>query len=352
MKKLKKIVFSIAILASTLCFGLYAPSNVEVSADANNVKIYKNFTTQSSDYPEYSSLLNNYAMYGNDEYMSSLYSTSITHPNSNDYNTMAAGTYKFNDGATIYVTGTSTSSIYKNNPRVTSSFRLSDNLYKAANNGYLLVNMTAQLKTGNDNSYMALQTGTINTEDMKFLSDVKSTYVCETVATSSTWVSASLTIGQDKGVSGYSGSDKLITSNDIMVVFYNEFAKGVADKNELYINNPTLSITSSDTTAPNVRWELSEDGWSSQNKILKIYANDNESGIQYVKVDGNDAVYNSAGYYEYTINETANYSIEVADNVNNIYEDLVDKSTVKIDKTPVGRLSVNVPSSSYKRHYY
>ncbi|MBE5757815.1 MAG: hypothetical protein E7345_02660 [Clostridiales bacterium] len=356
----KKFVLTLASIASALCLMTTSTSSISVSAGTDDANIIKHYSVQNADYPVYSSLSTVTAserkevvnMYGGNN-LTDKFSVSLTRPKGDSEVSTITGNYKIQDsGNTIFIEGTTTmSGWFKNNPRITTAFKLGDNLMNAAKNGYLLVNFSSNVKRKNHKSYLAIQNGTINNENLDYLSSVSKTYSSSEVADSDNYELLSITMGQDKGVSGYTGTGNSFSSNGFLAVFYNEYQK--SGDNGIYVNCPTLTISSSDVSSPVVSWKLDNTEWSSENKKVYIYASDNQSGLQSVKVNGNNATKTTDGdgkeCYAYTIDKIGIFTIEVVDNVGNVYTQTIPQSEIKIDKDNVSKLKITMPVGSHTR---
>ncbi len=210
--------------------------------------------------------------------------------------------------------------------------KLADNLVNAGKNGYAKITATVQLKTkqgyyastwlnnGNDNAenvYARLLSGTIDGAVPRFDGFNAQTTVKYNDGTAF----------QDTEYRNVEMTINNVSSSHVMLYAFNEFGghegAAVTSATCLYLKQPSFMVTSSDKTAPNVSFSISNDKWSNQNKTLTINATDLEAGVQYISYNGSNLEFSSISDDTKTASSTIDipnngtYTFTVTDNVGN-----------------------------------
>lgn len=339
MKKFKHIVFGLCCVLVGAVISLNptsTQSSNKVYASVADEGRYKELNTQSV-YNTYDKV-GTYNLYvdGNADESEKLYTIRLTNATSWEVVSTMTGSYEFFGDATLKVEGTVATSASKRNPRATTLFSISDTLLKASKNGYLTVTVQADLRVDNDEAYLSFQNGTFSSSSLNSLSQVNSQVTSSSI-TSSDFTTASLSLSN-------------MTANGYMVLFVGE--RKSDSTNTMYVNTPKVTISSSDVTAPTISASIDDTNWSSSDKTLTINVDDNQSGIQYVKVNGekltlSDGDDNQSNVYTYQISENGVYTIEACDNIGNISK--YNYTEDKIDKTDLSTLIIDMPISSHSK---
>lgn len=344
MKRFKIILSSIFLIAAGMCCTMGGVSDVNmrnvyatINDDATiNLGAYNESATQSST--ETYSELTSMALYvdGDVGATKALYTVRISNLADIDVGSTTGYSENFN-GNSIGIQMLASSDSSMRLPWLSHSFRLSDNLLQASINGYLdvAVNVDSQINTTKDAMKSILYNGTLTG-----VADITSqAYDMETI-----YKTDSVT-NQTISLSGAKYSDFLL------VFAMNRIDGGSFQWRtvKMTVSNPTLSITSTDSSAPVVEFSTNNN-WSAQDKILTIKVTDNESGIMSVTSD-NDLTFVSETandkekVYSLVMSNNGEYSVTVVDNVGN--QHTYTYTEAKIDKTKPNNLSIEVPSLSY-----
>lgn len=243
-------------------------------------------------------------------------------------------------GSTISLTVGASSSISNRLPWLSHSFRLADNLLKASRYGYLSVSATAGVQMPSSKKAhlkTVLYSGTLSDSDISSITP--SAFDMQTLSTTTEANSHTVTLSNQ-------------TTRDYMLLF--ALNRDDGDTMSMNIAQPTLTISSSDGSAPSVEFSC-DNTWKNIDKTLYIKVTDSESGIMsVVGVDGKElnveshevADGNKEQYYTMNIPENGNYGVVVTDNVGNtrIYtyaEEHIDKTAPSIPPITISTLSLS-----------
>ncbi|MGN0961597.1 MAG: chitobiase/beta-hexosaminidase C-terminal domain-containing protein, partial [Christensenellales bacterium] len=312
MRKLKLILSTIFLTIAIICVSggvpsaelnrVYATINNDASIDLG--KYYENETQVETETYNTLTTKNLYVADNSDE-TKALYTVRTTNLASIDVGSSTGYTASF--GSTINIKNISSINASKRLPWLSHSFKISDNLLKASKNGYLNVSVSANSKINNTKDYMrsVLYNGTLTG-----VADIEQkVYAMELIDKSDTAVDQTISLSN-------------VEYADFLIVFAMNRGDGISRTVQMKVTNPTLYITSTDTTAPTVEFSTNTN-WASS-KTLTIKVTDNESGVMSV-VSDNALTEISANENTqekiYTMEMTSNgeYSVTVTDNVGNYH---------------------------------
>lgn len=341
MKKSKLILSSLLALFTGACIvggvfsavptrSVYALVNDDGTIDLG---MYNETATQENT-ETYSTLITKELYVADDSAATkALYTVRITNLTDIDVGSATGYTESFGKEISVQMIAASNSS--NRLPWLSHSFKLSDNLLQASKNGWLDVSVSANAKinTEKDGLKSVLYNGQLTgvADITSYDKDIQS------ISKSSTAVDQTLSL---------SGAQY----SDFMVVWaMNRIDSGMWRTIKMTITNPTLCISSKDTSAPVVEFSADKN-WSSNDKTLTVKVTDSQSGIMSVTSSSELTLVSETDNTqekEYSINmaENGEYSITVVDNVGNSHTYTYTES--KIDKTKPGALSISMPSLSY-----
>lgn len=363
MKKTKIILSSIFLALAGISIassGLYysEPTRVLATVSETDGSIdfgkYNERSTQET-IETYGTLIQtpkNLFVEGDKDATKKLYTIRITNLGSSDGATTGY-TYSMSD-STISVQQLASSDTSNRLPWLSHAFKLSDNLLQASKNGFLTVKVNAntQINSTNDGMKTILYNGILSSDATADFSEI-SAYDMEYVK-------------QETDVQEHEVILNNATQSDYLIAFAMERIKGdslgsggwgaLGRTLKLSVTAPTLTITSSDETAPSVEFTC-DNTWKNTDKTLTIKVTDNESGIMSVVgangealtlVSGEGADDNHIMYYTMNIPENGDYSVVVTDNVGNTQTYTYTES--HIDKTiPSKPIITGIPALSYNQ---
>lgn len=327
--KLKLFTILSALILSCSCF-LFAPQEgIEVKADSQkdvNQTASKNFTLNDNfaESTESTSKSLEYKLYiENSDETSDYYTISVE-------NFSVVSSSKTISKNSIYVKvgwgieGTISTTIDVNNP----------NLQKAIDNGMLSI----QLKT----DFESHHTGSVT-----------------------------LSNGSNKSTKDGSTSSTQVVSDLITMSSYQSsvsfYAKGSTsfpvDYFVLDIKNPTITLTTTDVTAPTVAFANNLEWIKDTSREISFNVSDSESGIQKVEVYGikngsSETVLTATendnkktGSYSFTAKEGYDYYVKTWDNVNNVREEcLITANQLRFDNSS-STLSMSMDSTIHSQKF-
>lgn len=245
-------------------------------------------------------------------------------------------------GSTMSFKVTSSTGSSNRLPWLSHSFRLSDNLLKASQYGYLNVSASAGVQMpSSEKAHLktVLYSGTLSDSDISSIAS--SSFNMQTLSTTTEASSHTVTLSNQ-------------TTRDYMLLFaLNRDGGGTMSMN---ITQPTLTISSSDVSAPSVEFTC-DNTWKNTDKTLYIKVTDSESGIMsVVGADGKElniesrevADGNKEQYYTMNIPENGNYGVVVTDNVGNTRTYTYTEE--HIDKTAPSIPSIIIPTLSFSQN--
>ena len=319
MKNLKSkfLIFLISIISLTSLLFVGSQKTQDVYAALSDLEqtqaesiSMSNFTSSNSTISGNSKKMI-YNLYGTGSQTSNFYSVSIK---TNGIGDSSVTGEKSISGDQIYVsinaaTATNNNSVVK----AYTKFSIPEELITVSQKGYLNLTLGAYLCPASnqpDAHYLELKNGS------QTLTSAKVT------TSSETYVEVSL---------------NNLESKDFEVWFYAECGKTslFGCKNELIVKSPQIIITTTDVTAPTITYVGNETHKGDSREISFKVSDNNGSGIKYLKHNG--VTYENpseSNTYTFDASYDTNYTIEVCDNVGNVYTDTILADTVA-PKKPV-----------------
>lgn len=354
MKKSKIILSSIFLAIAGLSIagsGLVYTEPTRVLATVNDDGTFDagdktiTFNTQSS-VSNYSTI-GSYQLYNaeSEDETKALYTYQFTNCSKADSKDFISAVLTTSFGEKISVSVTNATNTSKRLIWLSHSFRLSGNLLKASKYGYLSVSVTADVQTPS-NTYAKLNTflynGTLSESD---ISNITSNVFS---------IDKQIPESATKDVIKHTVTLSNQINSDYMLLFALNKAEDFpffGTTMGMTITQPTLTISSSDVTAPSVEFTC-DNTWKNTDKTLSIKVTDSESGIMSVTgVDGKELTIMTTSdkeqYYTMNIPENGDYSVVVTDNVGNSKTYTYTES--HIDKTIPTAPIISMPALSYSQ---
>lgn len=306
MKKLKSklliLLISILSLTSLLFVGSQKNEKVYAALSDVNINTFNSFSVSDFSNGEHTITKN---LFGTGNETAGYYAINVT---SSGTDKVCSKTVSDN-GIGIYVKGTSFSYV---DAKVYTQVVIPQSLVNAAQNNSLSVKMQADLHPKyKDEHYIIFKNGSNSVQSESVSSN--------SVATKSVVLS-------NKQISS--------TTFDIEFHMYRPTGKTNVDT-QLQVYNPQIILTTTDVTAPTITYVGDETHKGDSREISFKVSDNNGSGIKYLKYNGQtiDNV-SESNAYTFDARYDTNYTIEVCDNVGNVYTDTILADTVA-PKKPV-----------------
>ncbi|MBQ8451502.1 MAG: hypothetical protein IJ538_01835 [Clostridia bacterium] len=229
--------------------------------------------------------------------------------------------------------------------------KLSNNLQIAGANGYASLIATANVKSGTNGSrdvadklYGSMDLGSADSLDYEAFSS--SSTVNDSNKVNGTATTSYKTMKFNAG--NISSQAVMLKINSSYVVGSGIF--GRITHNIIYIQKPTITVSSTDTTKPTIT--IPTQNWTNENRTLPITVEDTQSGICKIEVSVNggdfteivnyaeDMVNTKKETINYVIESNGNYVFRATDNVGNVQTKTYTES--KIDKvSPTLSVEIN-----------
>lgn len=306
MKNLKSklliLLISIISLTSLLFVGSQKNEDVYAKLSDVNVDTFNSFSVSDFQNGEHTITKN---LFGTGNETAGYYAINVT---SSGTDKVCSKTVSDN-GIGIYVKGTSLSYV---DAKVYTQVVISQALVNAAQNNSLSVKLQADLNPKyKDEHYIIFKNGSNSVQSESVSSNTVET---KSVTLSNNQISS--------------------TTFDVEFHMYRPSGKIVVDT-QLQVYNPQLIITTTDVTAPTITYVGNETHMGDSREINFKVSDNNGSGIKYLKYNG--VTYDNvseSNTYTLDARYDTNYTIEVCDNVGNVYTDTILADTTA-PKKPV-----------------